>query len=84
MAEKVNYGSRTTWTTAIVTEGTASQQTVITAGIPQWSILHPVLFLIYINDLPINTSSNIRIYANTTTLYTDYNDPMDAADILSN
>ena len=33
------------------------------------SILHPTLFLLYINDLPVNFICNIAIYGDDTTLY---------------
>ena len=41
----------------------------ITSGIPQGSILGPVLFIIFINDLPDNVSSNCKIFADDTKIY---------------
>ena len=53
----------------VVLDGKSSQEYPVDAGISQGSILGPALFLLYINDLPDNVTSNIAIYVDNTTLY---------------
>ena len=53
----------------VVLDGKSSQEYPVDAGISQGSILGPALFLLYINDLPDNVTSNIAIYVDDTTLY---------------
>ena len=43
--------------------GQVSTSANVNAGIRQGSILDPLLFLIYINDLSDNLSSNVKLFA---------------------
>ena len=49
--------------------GKASEWLPVTSGIPQGSVLGPLLFLIYINDLPDDINSDVYMYADDTKLY---------------
>ena len=58
----------------VVLNGQVSTWTSVNAGVPQGSILGPLLFLIYINDLSDNLSSNVKLSADDTTLFSVIND----------
>jgi len=57
--------------------GMKSEWESVSSGIPQGSVLGPLLFLIYINDLPDGIESTIYMYADDTKLYREINSPDD-------
>ena len=50
-------------------EGQASDWLNLTSGVPQGSILGPLLFLVYINDLPYSVTCNADSFADDTVLH---------------
>ena len=55
---------------------------LVTAGVPQGSVLGPLFFLIYINDLVDDLSSEAKLFADDTSLFTTVYDEAVAADQL--
>ena len=47
-------------------ENSTSQWKLVTSGVPQGSVLGPVLFTVYINDMPDRVHSLIQLFANDT------------------
>ena len=49
--------------------GALSDITDVTSGVPQGSVLGPVLFLLYINDINGNIKSSMRLFADDSIIY---------------
>lgn len=54
----------------MINEGFLSTWMHTSAGVPQGSVLGPYLFLLYVNDIVENINTNIRLFADDTSLFT--------------
>ena len=77
---ETNYGIRSNvlgWICAflgnraqqVVIGGEESDSVPVTSGVPQRSVLAPIMFLVYINDLLDNVTSQVRLFADDIAIY---------------
>ena len=53
----------------VVVNGNSSETQAVTSGVPQGTVLGPLLFLLYINDIEKNLDSTIRLFADDSAIY---------------
>ena len=60
-------------TMSVVVDGEESESAGVLSGVPQGTVLGPLLFLIYINDMPnvISSDTYIRLFADDCLIYRD-------------
>ena len=64
--------------------GQFSNWAPVTSGIPQGSVLGPLLFVIYINDLPDDITSDIFLFADDTKIFNRIDSQEDANNLQAN
>ena len=59
----------------VVLHGSSSDWSEVVSGVPQGSVLGPLLFLVYVNDLPRAVHSCVAMFADDTKLYSSVSTP---------
>ena len=88
---KLNYygitGNSLSWienflldrTQCVQVSGTRSSWISVISGVPQGTVLGPLLFLIYINDIVHNLNSKIKLFADDAVLYSEVSNVHDVS-----
>ena len=80
------HGTTLTWisgflkhrTQRVVVSGEKSAWSNVISGVPQGTVLGPLLFLVYINDLPDNLHSSVRLFADDCVIYREIKNDLDS------
>ncbi len=68
-------------TQQVVIDGQSSDTAPVTSGVPQGSVLGPILFLTFINDMPECVKSKARLFADDSIIYRDITSTSDCTDL---
>ena len=65
-------------TQRVAVNNSLSNWSNVSSGVPQGSVLGPVLFILYVNELPHLVNSKIKMYADDTKLFGPVTSPVEA------
>jgi hypothetical protein len=67
----------------VVVDGENSEEVAVSSGVPQGTVLGPLMFLIYVNDIGNEVRSNLRLFADDALLYKEVTSEDDARQLQS-
>ena len=67
----------------VILNGNNSSWLTVKSGVPQGSVLGPLFFLVYINDLVDNVRSDIKLFADDTSILSVVKDKDEAIETLN-
>ena len=53
----------------VIIDESSSYPSVVSSGVPQVTVLAPLLFLCFVNDIPLNVTSKIKLYSDNILSY---------------
>ena len=71
-------------TQVVSVRNATSSKAEVLSGVPQGSVLGPLLFILYINDLPNHVNSSIQMFADDTKIFTKVDKPEDTTKLQHN
>ena len=66
-----------TWSQSVVIDGVNSKPSSVLSGVPQGTVLAPLLFLIFINDIVKDLHCTVKLYADDILIYATIGSPED-------
>ena len=63
----------------VVLNGATSSQVDVKSGVPQGTVLGPLMFLVFINDIAESVQSKVRLFADDCLVYRNINNSSDAS-----
>ena len=68
----------TEYSQSVVIDGTSSKPVSVLSGVPQGTVLGPLMFLLYINDITDRVSSTLCLFADDCLSYRKIQSPQDS------
>ena len=65
----------------VLLNGSPSDWEAVVSGVPQGTIMGPIFFLLFVNDVPNTLNCNVMLFADDTQLYSTINEEQDCINL---